>query len=708
MSSSFLSIEQIQDMLLEPEHISVNSFSIVKSLCTLFNNGIEEYKFQEILLRVLEFRQEFGPLNEIIDGLLREVGLFPYLNPEALGLADRIAYEFHKPLLNFGSNFVFHRPQAYVYRELLFGKNIILSAPTSFGKSLIIDAMIASEKFNNILVIVPTIALIDETRRRLSMFGKKYKIITHTSQAIDERNIFIFTQERAIQYDSMDYIDFFVIDEFYKLDPERDSNERSNLLNYIFYKLVKLKKQFYMLGPSVNGISEEVSHKLEVTFIHEPYKTVVTELHKIPKGGNDLEKLISLCQNIQGQTMIFCRSPQQVAEVVKNLIDNNIGSDSHLIDSAIEWISKEYHPQWHFTRALERGIGVHHGRIPRSISQFVVRSFNNGSIKFLVCTSTLIEGVNTKARNIIIYDNKISRKKYDYFTFNNISGRSGRMFQHFVGHVYIFHEPPNDDLPLIDIPSFTQSDLASDSLLIQLDDDDLLPSSRDKLREYHEQSIISYDTLKANNGIDPRIQIALAREISSNLDHYHDILSWNVKPSYSQLKDICQLIWVHFKGNNLGGSSVRSYQHLTSKIWNLEKKPIISDMIKAQLQKTSDVDEAVSSVLDFLKLWAGFHFPRLLRAIGRIQHDIFSKNHLPPGEYDSYSYNVENLFLDPTLLALDEYGVPIQIARKISSILEPNNNLDDTLYKLKSLDIYSLDLSSFEQDILLDAQQHIT
>ena len=57
---------------------------------------------------------------------------------------------------------VFHRVQAQVYWHLIDGENVILSAPTSFGKSLIIDALIASGKYRRIVLVVPTIAPIDE------------------------------------------------------------------------------------------------------------------------------------------------------------------------------------------------------------------------------------------------------------------------------------------------------------------------------------------------------------------------------------------------------------------------------------------------------------------------------------------------------------------------------------------------------------------
>jgi replicative superfamily II helicase len=47
------------------------------------------------------------------------------------------------------------------------------SAPTSFGKSLLIEEIVASKKYKNIIIIQPTLALLDETR-------KKFQNITMT------------------------------------------------------------------------------------------------------------------------------------------------------------------------------------------------------------------------------------------------------------------------------------------------------------------------------------------------------------------------------------------------------------------------------------------------------------------------------------------------------------------------------------------------
>ena len=85
---------------------------------------------------------------------------------------------------------------------------MVLSAPTSFGKSLIVDALIASGKFKNIVIVVPTISLIDETRRRLSKFKKQFKIVTHSLQSPADKNIYILTQERVLEEDFIGDVDF--------------------------------------------------------------------------------------------------------------------------------------------------------------------------------------------------------------------------------------------------------------------------------------------------------------------------------------------------------------------------------------------------------------------------------------------------------------------------------------------------------------------
>ncbi|MED7858412.1 helicase, partial [Campylobacter coli] len=62
---------------------------------------------------------------------------------------------------------VLHREQSRVLKRLLSNESLILSAPTSFGKSFIIDALIAMKK--------PTISCL--TMRAKKLIGKLKKII---------------------------------------------------------------------------------------------------------------------------------------------------------------------------------------------------------------------------------------------------------------------------------------------------------------------------------------------------------------------------------------------------------------------------------------------------------------------------------------------------------------------------------------------------
>ena len=220
-----MTVADLRAALKDARLLPRNAFAVLSSIARLLGRDPHEPAHQELVLRALEKRELFGQSAHVLDALVREVGLFPYIDPQTLSGPDLVAYEFHRPI-GMEDEIVFHRPQAEVYRHLLNGENVVLSAPTSFGKSLVIDAVVAAGRFKNILIVVPTIALIDETRRRLTQRARdSYHEITHASQRLGDRNIFILTQERALDLKDIENIDFFVIDEFYKLAPGRDDDE---------------------------------------------------------------------------------------------------------------------------------------------------------------------------------------------------------------------------------------------------------------------------------------------------------------------------------------------------------------------------------------------------------------------------------------------------------------------------------------------------
>jgi hypothetical protein len=364
---------------------------------------------------------------------------------------------------------------------------------------------------------------------------------------------------------------------------------------------------------------------------------------------------------------------------------------------ASEWVGAHFHEDWVYAHAIARGIGLHHGRLPRSLGQLSVHAFNSGKLQFLICTSTLIEGVNTCAKNVVVFDHLINRQKFDFFTFNNIKGRSGRMFEHFVGRVFLFHPPPQEELPFVDFPSVTQAGDVPESLLVQLDSEDLSAHSKERMREIFAQAVLPLEIIRQNSTLDPIGQIALAREIASLSQTDASKLLWRSLPSYEELQFAVDLLWTFFIKR--AKSDVFSASQLTFKIWNLRQKP-------GQFMAES-ADEAVERVLTFDRNWAGFEFPRLLIALWRIQEHVLEPKFGRAGNYSFFAARVEQLFRNPALVALEEYGLPLQIGEKVARHIGLSDDLDTAIAQMRGVRGIDCELNAFEAEMLKDVQETI-
>lgn len=703
--------EELRKILRKEFSADINKFQIIKEVASLVVT--EQSVGQEFVLRLLARIYDFQGMESMIYSLVRQVGLFPYLEEENLSLKDTIAYEVHRPS-GFKENIVFHHAQAEVYYTLLRGENVVLSAPTSFGKSLIIDSIIASQKHSNIFIIVPTIALIDETRKRLSKFKDLYKVITHPNQSLSQRNIFILTQERAIEIISDVDVDFFVIDEFYKLSPQKTDVERCHILNQVFYMLVKKNAQFYLLGPNIEQVTTSLLDSIKFKFIKTDYKTVVSERHRVnlKNGENSIDRLIELSSSLEDPTLIFCQSPASANKVAKAFFNSNEFERTEENNDLVGWLRCNYHSQWILPDCLEYGVGIHHGKIPRAIAQKCVKLFNEGKIRYLICTSTLIEGVNTKAKNVIVYDNKIAKNKFDYFTFNNICGRSGRMFSHFIGHIYLFHEPPVAELPLVDFPIFTQTDDTPEELLINVEAEDLNESSKRKLRKYFKQNVLSQETLKKNSYIDLDKQLDLANFIQGKLKEIYSLMKWDQYPNNEQLKLSCKLIWNYFVSSNKRIYGVSSGEQLHFRLNQFRIagsiKKFISTIIRNEKAQDPDsINSAIELAFDIQRHWINYQFPRYLMSLGDIANDVFKRNNLPLCDYSYFANLVECYFMPSYVIPMDEYGLPIQISKKIGDIMDISNNMDMALEQLRNFIPSQRNFSSIEREFIDEFKAYI-
>lgn len=686
----------------------IDKFCLLKEISVLLN--ADDPLGRECILRVLSRKGEFIGFEPIITSLLRHAGYFPYIAADDLSFRDAMAVELHRP--EGQTQFVMHKAQADVYITLIRGENVILSAPTSFGKSLIVDVMIASGRYRNIMIVVPSIALIDETRKRVSKYRNRYKVITHPSQELAECNLFVLTQERAIEIvDNID-VDFFVIDEFYKLN-EQVQDDRCVILNQVLYCLLKKKAQFYMLGPNIDKVSDSIAKYASFKFIRTDFATVVSEIHHIRIAGEEqkFDKLVRLLFDLNNQpTLIYCSSPQKANTLAKNLVATGEFEQTGKNQDLAQWLRDNYHADWDLPNNLQYGIGVHHGKTPRSIAQKIVQLFNRGDIRVLICTSTLIEGVNTSAKNVVVYDNKIARKSLDYFTYSNIKGRSGRMNRHLIGNVYIFNDPPQPELPFVDFPILNNDDESPNGMLVYLNDEDLAESSKEKIQKYKEQQVLPFETLKQNAFIDLDVQIAIAKELEENLGNVLSKISWNQIPNSAQLKFLCEKVWqLSELSRQTSGvaSGSQLYYRLNSYIRHANNlKEYITELIETDYYAKTP-NEAVELALDFQRQWLNFRLPRVIKAFQNIVNAILSRNNKPLCDYSFYASYVECYFLKSYVVPLDEYGLPVQVSLAISKHITIPDNIDEALVKIKHYKVQESTLSAIEKEFVLDIQKYL-
>ena len=104
-------------------------------------------------------------------------------------------------------NVILHPEQLKIIAEIESNEALIISAPTSFGKTFCAFEYIARRKPKNIVLIVPTLALVDEYLKKIirkyNNFFRLYKVHTQLDAEreydFSANNIFILTHDRVVQ-----------------------------------------------------------------------------------------------------------------------------------------------------------------------------------------------------------------------------------------------------------------------------------------------------------------------------------------------------------------------------------------------------------------------------------------------------------------------------------------------------------------------------
>ncbi|WP_312611595.1 DEAD/DEAH box helicase [Oscillibacter sp.] len=685
-----------------------DSFKLIKYCNKMLKEDIANNNVRLLLIYILDNWHKIDVNSrQIWVDMIESVGFYPYLEK----YKDQLQIDNTAGLIRKGfyksqnlSNLYLHEEQKELLQKISLGMNMIISAPTSFGKSLLIEEIVSSNRYKNIVIIQPTLALLDETRKKLMKYDSFYKVVVKTTQpASNEKgNIFLLTAERVLEYPHLPEIDFFVLDEFYKLSAKRD-DERSDILNNAIYLLLKKHRASFMfLGPNIESISNGFAETYNAEFYKTAYSLVANEeidyysqyegqfgrsgQKKLFKERTLFELLYSLRQE---QTLVFCSSPAKVRNLSKkySAFLQEKGTQQILPLPLVEWIEKNIHKQWCLTDCLNYKIGIHDGALPRHITTSIIDYFNNEDLNCLFCTTTIIEGVNTSAKNIIYFDKtKGKDTPIDFFDYSNIKGRAGRMMVHFVGKIYNFNPPPPKEDIIVDIPFFEQNPV-SDEVLINLNLDEIKHPDSEQ-NQYIQNLPEDIKALIQRNGVTVRGQ----ENIINTLMHLSNfaLVNWTGYPTYKQLEYILGLAWDNLiKPGETTNPMTKA--KLVKQTFDYSQHKSLQVLIKntfdyyKKLQQYSGwenidiLDEAIKDSFQTLRHWFEYKVPKWLTVVNSLQEYVCQKKHIASGSYLFYANLIENDFLSPNLTLLLEYNVPISAIRKIERFLPSDINEDSVL-----------------------------
>lgn len=636
--------------------------------CAQINALIENSNKAEARSMVInlldKLRRDGNEYTPLINHVIREVGLFPYIDPKTALWEDQVVVEAFKANVGDETPVTLHSAQSHVLKRLLLGDNIAVSAPTSFGKSFIVDAFIAIRQPENVVMIVPTIALADETRRRIEhKFSHKYKIITTTDATITERNIFIFPQERSFAYlDKLEKIDMLIVDEFYKASSMFDDDRSSSLLSAII-ELGRISRQKYYLAPNIHKIADNVFNWRMQFMRLTDFKTVITKAAKIyekrrsDENVDEFKKnnLVNILQNNTAKTLVYAGSYNNINKVSTILADNLPYKETSLLRDFNDWLKVNYGDSFSLCQLSERGIGIHNGKMHRSLSQIQVKLFEcTEGLDTIISTSSIIEGVNTQAEQVIVWSNKNGLHKFDYFTYRNIIGRAGRMFKYFVGKVYLLEEPPvqENTTLTIDFPDEVAESLDSEDPGIEINQE-----QNNHIKEYEEfmmnalgaENFRQIRKLSIFKSCDPRILKSLIEKLKANPNWPRGYAALAATNTYNWREPVLDV--VSLLGDNMA-------RLIKIAIWKMP-----DNWTRSIAEVYSELSDISYEDLFSAERYLSYNLCSTLSVI-----NILKKSFDPTSpDISLFIGRAANAFLPKLVYQLEEYGLPRMISRKIQN-----------------------------------------
>lgn len=672
-------------------------------------------------------------------------------------------------------------------------KRMLISAPTSYGKTFIMREILYlnQEKYKNILLVFPTVALLRENALNMEELNQDkkmgYNVIKSIDREIDcqDRNIFVLTPERAMQllaqYPNIE-IDFFFYDEMYKIDEdycndETDDNDekknsyaertfldeaRAKTFRICLYLLSKRVKDYYLAGPNLKRekfgkgmqryIAENNIQVKEIEF--EPTKRIMikaynkvidedyTNLPYIEKPGivkihskvNDriCDVVNYIEQKGYGATILYCTTPAKANEYATKLAENHQGNvvKNERFSEFIEHLKRNYNidgsiNEWSFVNVLEMGFGMHHGKMPKYIQKEILDLFNEGIFNLLFCTSTIVEGVNTNAKNMVVLNHSKGTKELTVFDFKNIIGRAGRYYHNFVGRYFLVDKElekfeHTEDLTLNFV---TYDDQELDPVDIDnseyMDLSDINKNLKHKREEQFKEYLLTNDIYEKNRLIKREYQEILLRFLLNNnilYNKFYRYLSYpDILMQFTTYHAMNTVLDIFEKSGLLDATIVRRYKAVSNTYCNEGSHGLLRyeiDNARGDKVKHKRIDKAYMDAFKTQKDIIEHKIPKILALF----ETIFSyASLLRRKTLDNFSLSKVSRFYETGVKSyigeqLIEFGFPVDAIKRI----EDNNlrllSMDASAsqkYILEHLEDIKQLLDSYERGLLDKALKSI-
>lgn len=469
--------KSVDSVLTEKEYLDIMRFADILSRDTNCEGRNLAYKIISILY---PFYKGDPYYKFISNSVMTKLGNFP-----SLGLImesdDAKHYDTTELLLDkqlkevyqkvSGTEKIFTDAQYRLFEAIKDSNHFSFSGPTSFGKSFIMDAFInyiIDEKhgMDNIIVLVPTRALINQVSKRLKAEIKheNYRVMTHPVVSAlykkdNAKYVFAFTPERMIAYLSEKnnpLISYLFIDEAQKIIAKKDSRAP------LYYQAISIaeRKSIKLFFASPNIPNSDIFLKLfdkstdECMVIKEApvsqnrfFIDFVERKEKMftESGKDDVFKVFGNYNNLNElllqigkgkKNIVYCNSVEDTINFALNFSGELTEErKDQRIEEIIKLIQEYLHKDYYLIDCLEKGIAFHFGKLPQRIRERVEELYEQKAIDYMFCTSTLLEGVNLPVQNIFILNNTIGLRKFTDVDFWNLAGRAGRLSKELSGNI---------------------------------------------------------------------------------------------------------------------------------------------------------------------------------------------------------------------------------------------------------------------------------